>query len=71
MIAASSFPPPEFLIFAVAILIGLIGKVVDFARKVRKRSIESQRQESQFGRQEETPPEPPTVEPPPRIEGLC
>lgn len=65
---AASFPPPEFLIFAVAVLIGLIGKIVEFARKVRRRSIESQRQETPFGSEPEEAPEPLQVEPAPPLE---
>jgi hypothetical protein len=59
ILAAPSFPPPEFIIFAVAILIGLIGRIVSFAKKIRERSIEAQRdQEQPFGAELDEAPEP-------------
>lgn len=65
---ALDFPPWEFLVFAVAILIGLIQKVVEAARKVRERSIEAERDgEKQFGAELEEASEP-QAEPPPRLE---
>ena len=39
---AIDFPAPELILFAVAILIGVIGKVVAAARSVRRKSLESQ-----------------------------
>jgi hypothetical protein len=66
---AVDFPPWEFLVFAVAILIGLIQKIVEFAKKVRERSIEAEREgEKQFGAELEEAPEPRHAEPPPRLE---
>jgi hypothetical protein len=67
---AIDFPPFEFIIFAVAILLGVIGKIVEFARKVRQRSIEAeQRAEQQFGAEPGEAGEPPRAPaPPPRLE---
>ena len=66
---AVEYPPWEFLVFVVAILIGLIGKAVEFAKKVRERSIEAERDgEKQFGAGLEEAPEPEHAAPPPRLE---
>jgi hypothetical protein len=63
---AIDFPPPEFIIFAVAVLLGVIGKLVDFARKMRARSIEAEeRGQRQFGADLGEVAEPP---PPPRLD---
>ena len=60
---AIEFPPVEFLIFAVAILLGIIGKIVEFAREVRRKSIETEEREHRtFGEDLGEAPEPPPVE---------
>jgi hypothetical protein len=65
-ILAIDFPPIEFLIFAVAVLLGLIGKIVEFAKQVRQKSIEAeQREERQFGAELVEAPEPRRAEAPP------
>jgi len=65
-LSASDFPSPEFIIFAVAILLGIIGKIVEFSKKVRKRSLEeTERRDRQFGEDLGEAPEPPPVEPAP------
>jgi hypothetical protein len=65
---AADYPPWEFLIFAVALLIGLIGKIVEFSRKIREKSIEAeQREERQFGADLEEAPEPQRDELPVRL----
>jgi len=56
---AADFPPVEFLIFIVFLLIGLLGKLVEIAKRVRDRSLEQQRREGELA------PEPPKVEEPP------
>jgi len=63
---AADFPSPEFIIFAVAILLGIIGKVVEFSKQVRKKSLEeTEQREQQFGADLEEASEPPPVEAPP------
>jgi len=70
MLAAHDYPPWEFLIFAIAILISLIGKVVEVSKRVRQKSIEAETQEErQFGAELQEAPEPRRVQaPPPRLE---
>ncbi|HEX5136174.1 MAG TPA: hypothetical protein VFY93_04320 [Planctomycetota bacterium] len=64
---AVDFPSPEFIIFAVAILLGVIGKIVEFSRQVRRKSLEeTERTERQFGSDLGEAPEPPPVAPPPK-----
>jgi hypothetical protein len=65
---AVEFPPVEFLIFAVALLIGLIGKILEFSKHVRQKSLEAeQRDERQFGADLGEAPEPQAVELPVRL----
>ena len=66
---AIDYPPVEFIIFAVAILLGVIGKIIEFAREIRKKSIETEeRADEQFGADLGEAPEPPAVEVPARLE---
>ncbi len=67
---AVDYPPFEYIIVAVAVLIGLIGRIVEFAKQVRQKSIEAeQKAETQFGAELEEAPEPVHREaPPPRLE---
>jgi hypothetical protein len=66
---AIEFPPVEFLIFAVAILLGVIGKIVEFSKKLREKSIENeQKAEKQFGEDLGEAPEPRRAEVPIRLE---
>ncbi len=65
---AVDYPPWEFLIFAVALLLGLIGKVVEFAKEIRRKSIETQEREHRtFGDDLGEAPEPPHAEVPPVV----
>jgi hypothetical protein len=68
MLLAVDLPPFEYIIVAVAVLIGLIGRLVEFAKQVRQKSIEAeQKAEAQFGAELEEAPEPGEA-PPPRLE---
>jgi hypothetical protein len=63
---AIDFPSPEFIIFAIAILLGVVGKLVEFAKHVRQKSIEAQqRDERRFGEDLGEAAEPPRPETPP------
>jgi hypothetical protein len=69
MLLAIDFPPFEFIVIAVAVLIGLIGRIIEFGKQVRRKSIEAeQRAETQFGAELEEATEPKQVEPLPRLE---
>ncbi len=67
---ALDYPPFEYLIVAVAVLIGLIGRIVEFAKQFRQKSIDAeQKAEAQFGAELEEAPEPAHQEVlPPRLE---
>lgn len=69
MLLAVSYPPFEYIIVAVALLLGLIGKIVEFSKRIRQKSIEAEQQaETQFGAELEEAPEPRHAEPPPRLD---
>lgn len=67
---AVDYPPWEFVFIAVAVLIGIIGKITEFSKKLREKSIETEQQaEAQFGAEPGEAPEPQRAEAPvPRIE---
>jgi len=68
MLLAVDLPPFEYIIVALAVLIGLIGRIVEFAKQMRQKSIEAEQQaEAQFGAELEEAPEPGQA-PPPRLE---
>jgi hypothetical protein len=69
---AIDYPPWEYVLLVVALLLGLINKAVEFSKKIRQRSIDAEKQaDAQFGAELGEAPEPPRAEAPPaRLELL-
>jgi hypothetical protein len=68
LVALEGIPSFEYILVAVAVLLGIIGKIVEFSKSMRQKSIEAERKgEEQFGADLGEAAEP-SPEPPPRLE---
>jgi hypothetical protein len=62
---AIDYPPLDYVIIVVAVLVGLIGKIVEYTKRMREKSIEAEKEaDAQFGMEWGEAPEPPArIEP--------